>query len=333
KWAEELEPKLRSSDQGRWLRRLEVDHDNVRAALEWSRARGDILEEFRLVVALSRFWDTHGHLREGRVRLEAALSRTNNDLPFRLQGQALCHAAWMARIEDDTAAARTHYGRALDIFREHGARIDIADALNQLGMVAAEEGDFQTARALYEEALALCEDVGGSARLGAVLNNLGALSLRLGDFDAARRYLEQSAAWCESNGDEQLHGLVLHDLSAADLRQARYPEAQAHGTRSLRLLYGCGAVVNIPAALDQMALVSRAQNRWERATLLLGAAEGVRDAAGVPLPRDIALDRADAAAEAKRALGSDAFAAAFAEGQRMSLDESIAYACGPMHVS
>ncbi len=109
--AEDIRPRLSQVGQELWFDRLEADHDNLRAALRWCRSQEDEVEaELRLVVALARLWDTHGHLREGRDHLEAALSRITCDLPQELRASALVHAGWSAYVQKDGLAARGHYG-------------------------------------------------------------------------------------------------------------------------------------------------------------------------------------------------------------------------------
>ena len=72
--AEEAVPHFLGGDQKRWLDRLELDHDNLRAALEWSVARGDASRALCLGAALWRFWQMRGHLREARSRLKTILA-------------------------------------------------------------------------------------------------------------------------------------------------------------------------------------------------------------------------------------------------------------------
>jgi predicted ATPase len=323
-WAEELKTRLWGPEQGEGFRRLEAEHDNLRAALAWSRSRGDAEKELRLVVALSRFWDTHGHLREGRAHLDAALERMTPDLPVSLQVAALVHAGWMAYTEGDYPTAHRHYERTLILAREQRNPSTMADALNYLALVLVEEGDFGAARSFFEESLAVCRE--HDLRAWSVLSNLGNLALRQADYEAARSYLEQSAAGCRALGIVQEHGLVLHDLSVVALQQGRYDEARAHGTASLGLLHACGAVINLPAVLTQMALVARWATQWERTARLLGAAEALRAAVGGSAPH--AAPRAEAVAAAELALGQDAFTAAYAAGHSLDLDQAIAEASG-----
>jgi predicted ATPase/DNA-binding SARP family transcriptional activator len=323
-WVESVNPKLRSPEQALWFRCLEIEHDNLRAALAWCCARGEGEKELRLVTSLARFWDTCGHLREGRVRLEAALSRMTPDRPSPLRCWALGAAGWMAYVQHDYPAARAFYGQALLILREHDAPADAANALNMLALVAREEGDVPGALSLFEESLARCRELGHSARLGAVLQNLGSLLLQQGEYEMARTYLTESVSWCEAAGDRQLHGLALLDLSVAGCRQGRSEEARARGAAGLRLLHDCGAVVDVPQALDQMATLAGARGEWNRAARLWGAAARLREAVG--LPGDPATEHAGECAGAPGGLSADAFAAAFAEGQAMDVEAACAYA-------
>src|SRR5207244_9608718 len=63
--AEEARPHLQEKDQKRWLDLLERDHDNLRAAIEWSITERRAEEGCRLVFAIWRFWQVRGHLVEG----------------------------------------------------------------------------------------------------------------------------------------------------------------------------------------------------------------------------------------------------------------------------
>src|SRR5207249_4642353 len=73
--ARESQPNLRGANQLQWLERLEAEHDNLRAALEWSGEEGRTEQELRLAGSLWQFWTIRGHLTEGRERLSRALAR------------------------------------------------------------------------------------------------------------------------------------------------------------------------------------------------------------------------------------------------------------------
>lgn len=323
-WAEAVKPKLWGPEQSHWFRCLQAEHDNLRAALAWCRAREDVEKELRLAVALCRFWDTHGHLREGRDHLNAALARAGDGLPYALHADARVHAGWMAYMAGEWAEAHAHYGRVLDAARPRGDCERVAKVLNYRALVLVEEEDYPTAQAVFEESL---REYRAQGKPGvAVLSNLGSLALRQADYATACTYLQQSAAGCERLGATQEYGLALLDLSVATLHLERIEEARRHGGAALRLLYDCGAVVNLPAALDQMARVACAETRWADAALLFGAAERWREAAGLPPGANISSLRGETAGVARSALGADAFTAAYAAGKVLELHQAVARA-------
>ncbi|MDQ5851887.1 MAG: adenylate/guanylate cyclase domain-containing protein, partial [Chloroflexota bacterium] len=71
--AEAAAPELQGSRQGAWLEQLEMEHDNLRAALRWSLNRGEVEVGLRLGAALWRLWHMRGYVSEGREWLEKLL--------------------------------------------------------------------------------------------------------------------------------------------------------------------------------------------------------------------------------------------------------------------
>jgi predicted ATPase len=87
--ARHAELELTATDQVRWLNRLDVEHDNLRAALEWSWARPEYgAEGLELAVALFWFWMKRGYFGEGRQSLERAMA-LNDKASSRLRAKAL----------------------------------------------------------------------------------------------------------------------------------------------------------------------------------------------------------------------------------------------------
>src|SRR5262249_5425974 len=76
--AEEAETEWESPKQAVWSERLEQENDNVRAAMLWSRERGETGHDWELALrsggALRRFWQVRGYLSEGRAFLERVLA-------------------------------------------------------------------------------------------------------------------------------------------------------------------------------------------------------------------------------------------------------------------
>ena len=152
--AEEADAKLKGAEQAEWLRRLEADHENLRAGLEWSLVAAGSKGGLRLCGALGRFWWTRGHFTEGRQ--------------------------WCTRVLGKAGAQERTQERA--------------DVLNAAGVLAYHQGDYPAARALHEESLAIRRELGHRPGIGASLGNLGNVAFNQGDYPASTALQEQSLA-------------------------------------------------------------------------------------------------------------------------------------------
>ncbi len=72
-FVESLAPGLTGPESREVSDRFELDHDNIRAALDWATANGEVEIAMRIVVATWRFWQRRGHLDEARRRIDLVL--------------------------------------------------------------------------------------------------------------------------------------------------------------------------------------------------------------------------------------------------------------------
>jgi predicted ATPase/DNA-binding CsgD family transcriptional regulator len=83
---EQAEPALMGAEQVIWLERLDHEHGNLRAALQWLLERHLLEEALRLATALQQFWLIRGYVSEGRCFLEQALEASRKaDVPISAQ--------------------------------------------------------------------------------------------------------------------------------------------------------------------------------------------------------------------------------------------------------
>ncbi|HEX9132654.1 MAG TPA: LuxR C-terminal-related transcriptional regulator, partial [Ktedonobacteraceae bacterium] len=102
--ARRAESTLHGAEQGNWVERLELDHENIRAALLWLLERHKIEEALRLTTALLQFWLLRSHLSEGRRFLEQALEAGRlEQVPIspQVQARALYAAGYLSRWQND----------------------------------------------------------------------------------------------------------------------------------------------------------------------------------------------------------------------------------------
>ncbi len=114
--AERNAAELTGANSGRGLDRMALDHDNLRAAMEWALAH-DASMAMRLGFAMWRFWHMRGHLAEGRGILERVLAFPDQAAPQSSRAKALEAAGGTAYWQGDIDAARAFYLRALELWR------------------------------------------------------------------------------------------------------------------------------------------------------------------------------------------------------------------------
>ncbi|MFN8474892.1 MAG: helix-turn-helix domain-containing protein [Anaerolineae bacterium] len=327
--AETAEPELAGPQQKEWLDRLAADHDNIRAAHGWMLARGEIDWGLRFVRALWRFWYFRSHFREGHRWTEDTLARAETGVHTATYARALDAAARFADSQGDADNAAAYSEKSSQIFLELGDQRSAAYARYFLGLVVGENGDPPRAYALHQANLALFQSLGDERGESGSEVGLGMVAAALGDYSTARVHLERSAMLRRKLGDKSflcyaLGWLALVNVRLGDLGAARAALAEAVAVR--RELADEGGLA---AACEGLAAIAAAEGRPGTAARLFGTAETVREKVGVRLPPSEMAEYLHHVAIARTQMAEDEFAAAWAEGRAMSLEDALALALSP----
>jgi predicted ATPase len=266
--AEAAEPALWGAEQGRWLARLEREHDNLRSALGWARESGEGVLGLRLAGALWHFWLAQGALAEGRRWLEAVLA-----LPVGAEqaglapawAKALSGAAILAAEQGAYGQAATLAEESLALCRRLGEEGRTAQALTILGNVALRQGEVGRAAALFEECLTLQRRLGNSRAVASLLNNLGLVAREQGDHARAATLLAESLALKRRLGDRAGTAISLLNLGQVALDRGEYGQARAQLEESRELLAALGERWSLAAALTNLGHAARGQGEDRRA--------------------------------------------------------------------
>jgi predicted ATPase/class 3 adenylate cyclase len=208
--AEQVGRQLKGPDQVALFKRLEQEHDNLRAALGWSLEHGAPEMAARLCVALFPFWNMAGHWNEQRQSLARVLS-AGAALPLQLRAHVLCQAGYVARSQGDYTGATTQLDESLALFRSVDDTAGAGDALGQLATVALRQEHFERAEHLFEESLILLREVGDLSKALQVLRAQAELPEVRGDYPAATSLVTQALALAQSLGD-------THDVAECKAR-------------------------------------------------------------------------------------------------------------------
>jgi predicted ATPase/class 3 adenylate cyclase/DNA-binding CsgD family transcriptional regulator len=301
--AEQAATKLQGAEQGAWLRRLEADHDNLRAALEWCQQAEPELA-LRLACALWRFWEMHSHMSAGRAWLRDTLA-ANSGAPAALRARAHHGAGMLAFMQGDYSAAAMALEVAHAVFIELGDREGLAsvacsmgivawfqgdqaaalaqlmysvelyraivhtwgtaDALHYLGHVVLEQGDTARASEIFAESLELFRITGDQRNIALPLKDLGLIASQQGDYVTARARYEESLALSRAVEDSWHSGDTLQRLGDLARLEGDYTQAAALYTESLELWRQLGNQAGIAEALNLLGEVAHLQRNYAQA--------------------------------------------------------------------
>jgi non-specific serine/threonine protein kinase len=331
KFVEGIEPGLHGPSQAFWLKRLEVEHDNLRAALEWSLTGGQLESGMRLAGALWPFWDIYGYQLEGRAWLDRLLSRF-------LQGEAepapsasaqakiLYVAGHLRQRQGDFDRAREHYTTSLALYRQLEDQIQVAVVLRGLGEIAQDEGDLATARDYFEQSLNLFRSLNDVNGTSVALGHLATLGLLLRDYEQAATFSTEALAIGRNRGDRRMTAIALTTLGFALCGMSELDQARTQFTEALALQTTLGDKRITQYNLMGMALIVFTRGHAQYAARLLGAADALREIIGTPLPPS-QQPLYDSLLRALRAeLDEKTFQSVWEAGRSLTLQQAIEFA-------
>ena len=366
--AQSAAPQLIAHDQAAWLDLLDVELDNLRAAIAFSLAQPDPASGLQLVTALRVFWKARGHATEGVDSLRALLAAPAAPGATLLRARALAAAAYLLDQTGGYALAEEYCEEALAIAGSAGDGFLTADLLYVRAYVLLRQGRQDTALPLIEEGLGLARRLGephltasllavrafavdvegdhaGAARdiaeslslyrqagdrlqVGTMVGNLGYAELSLGDLDSARRHLLESLDIARALGDH--YGVVYEtfNLGLADYLSGSLRAAEAFFAESLDQARRVRVMAGTAYALIGLAMASDGGAQPGRSARLHGAADRVLKVLGETLEPLEGGLRDLDCQRLRSAMGAEAFEAEYAAGKALTAEEIVVLALG-----
>ncbi len=232
---------LQGNDQAEWIRRLESELDNLRAAIALALEGGvDPIIAVKLEVAMQDFRTLRGYSTEGRKNVRAALALPAVERSDLAQGHALYVGAALATGQSDYPEARRMLEKSLVLRRGLGNPLDIAATLSTLSWVRLREGDAVQARACEEEALALFRKLGDRKGEAIGLQHLGEIAREMADHEGACRHFQESLAIARTIMHREVEGECERMLGEVALEEGDFLTARARFKRALEVSNGAG---------------------------------------------------------------------------------------------
>ncbi|MGC4190530.1 MAG: tetratricopeptide repeat protein [Thermomicrobiales bacterium] len=354
-------------DQTRWYASIAAERDNIRAALDWCRDRGERETGLRLTLAMMPFWEQRNLAADSLAWVQAFMAATDELSPRHRARGLICQGLLLLNDTADRDMILSVFAEGLRIVRDEGDARGESEALRAIGDAHVHWRAWELARQHYRESLAAAER-SGDARLialaymglafsapgldgidgarpyweatlawaqrsghqetiGKATNSLGELARHREDWDTATDRYEQSLAIGQELGSDFLVALASHNLGYAAIGRRDLGQATARFTESLRIYRGLWHRKGMAECLAGLARVAVLDGDDERAARLCGAAATLLDETRTQFDT---MDRADyerTLATLRDRLGPR-LAVLLVAGRAMSYEDAMAFALG-----
>jgi predicted ATPase/class 3 adenylate cyclase len=324
--AEGAVPHLDGRDSGQWLLRLELEHDNLGAALDWAEREGDVETAVRIATAMWGVWRRRGRLAESRARLERLVALPALQERDRLRVLALGALGSIAYWQHEYERMAPVYEEALDITRELEDGRLLAEALFNASFIPLVRGQIGTGEDLAREALAEAQSVGDVVLEGRIRDSLAYQHMVRGDFAGALAAIREAVALHRREGQNMSLAESLNALAAVEYATGDPDSADRHVREAFRIHLDDRNPVGVAFALHLMAVVEIREERYARAVTLAASSSRWQEELGGGPPGFVRRHYIDPDAAAREHLTDEEYERAFARGRGMTFDEAVAFA-------
>jgi predicted ATPase/class 3 adenylate cyclase len=251
----------------------------------------------------------------------------------------------IAWFQGDYTRAEQIIAESLAVFRDHDNDWLTASCLHTLGDIALAQGDDSRAMQWYETELAFGQDKQLEISLMFALNGLGKVTWGKGNYQLATERFEEALRMSKKAGYKTAILLALCGLGRVALSQRDYDSAGEFLTQASQIRLPETSEITLPTTnelfswislktygvataypLEAFAVLAAAQDQMERAARMLGAVESLYALIHFEISAKERAEHNQAIASVRAALGDEAFAAAWAEGRIMTMEQAIVYA-------
>ncbi|MCA1554737.1 MAG: tetratricopeptide repeat protein, partial [Chloroflexi bacterium] len=265
---EQVKLELRGRLQREYLERLELDHDNFRAALDWAWQLHLDEQLLRLGAALDLFWRQRDDWSEACKWFGLMLTLDTQPEHDDLRRHILVSSAYVAFFSGEFETARQQARTCLEVSQAVGDQQRQAEAYLVLGTTAMAQSAFAEAHTLLQQAQTLFRAAGDQLGVGDALHWLGHTAQEQGDYAQARAYFQDSYTRMNTLGDLTTQTLLLGDLGTAFYLQEDFATARGYCEQDLALCRALGRKFGMAIALNLLGDIARCEEDDARADTL-----------------------------------------------------------------
>jgi predicted ATPase len=315
-------PHLREYDH-EWMKRIEREHANLRAALDHLEAAGETQRALQIAAGAFWYWAQYGHMNEGRDLLDRLL-RDRRPTPAR--AKALLAQADLAVDDGDAEATDAAAAEASALCGEFSDEWGLAYALllRGLGRSVAEEWD--AGRHYIAQAVERFRKLGDDYYTIESRRRLAWMYQNLGDLVRSRAMHEENLRMARTTGRASVVATTLSVLSGYALDDGRIDDALAMSRESISTHWGAGDIYHTLVGLHRFARAFILRGQPEQAVKLLAARASLHQQHGLRVEGWLAAYDRENSGKARILLDGASFAQAWDSGKKLTLGEAVAFA-------
>ena len=320
--AEQSEAGLNGPEQNHWLDLLEVEHNNLRAALRFLLAERSTEKALRLAVSLSRFWHMKGNLREAQGWLEQVLALPRHPVALMHEAAKAYRNLSLAFLrQGDLENAEVAGREALRLFEETKDEPGAALTRVVLGQVVDCGNNPQDATTLFEQALHFYQATGDDLGVGKAYQNLARNAFYCEDYEASLAYGGQSITYLRKVGSEHFLSYALQMRGSAACYLGNTLQARLDLDEAFELACAAGDRYNLSFVFHALSDTFLRQGHPYEATQLLAASRDLFRRVGAS--HTLVVQRITNKLEEAlmKELDTNVFRRAWAEGEKLSTDD------------
>ena len=310
------------AEQRAWFDRLDTEHDNLRAALDWCVENDEPETGATMAANMWLYWGARGHLTEGRRRLLALLDALPAESSVR--AKALWVAGYLAVAQMDAAAAAPLLHASVSVAAALGDLESVGFATQYAGLCRLFDGDLAGAAHALEEAFELQSRHDGQGAAFA-LTDLAITVMLAGDTARAARLYERALALADDAGDQWTRSHCLWGAGLAMWLQGDLQGAEQAEKDALRLIGELDERSGIALCLEALAWIATSRGDLERAAVLQGAALSVWESIPGRLPEPLGHHGERCERLTRERLGPEARDRLFEKGRGLDRAAAVAY--------
>jgi predicted ATPase/DNA-binding CsgD family transcriptional regulator len=305
--------------------RMHRERDNLWSALDFcSRSPADVAAASELAQHLLPYWASRGPFGDVRRVLTSLAELAQEDSVPR--ARLLCVAAAMATSQNDYEACAAYSAESLRIGTAARDVEVVCWALLRSSVSRVRHGDLTGAIQDAESALSL-------ARLMHVDHvellahaTVSSAVIAAGEIDRAIELGERGVALSEERGESWCRGFQLNYLATAYWMRGSREKAEALAHEAVLCKHAVDDRNGLTMVLETLASMAAERGTHERAAILLGVAQRVRDLSSITLIELYRQQHERSVSTIIRGIGQRALDAAYARGRAMTIDEGVAFA-------